>query len=177
MLPLVAQLVSSGVSILGGALIAKGKEAVEKKLGVSLPDLDSPVSDEKLAELRQLEMDHEVKLLELNVKREELAIEAEKLAYADTANARHMQEVALLQADVFAKRFIYWFAIFWSAASCLYIGFVTFGNIPANNVRFADTILGFILGTLVATIIQFFFGSSHSSRGKDATIHSLTQGE
>jgi multisubunit Na+/H+ antiporter MnhE subunit len=48
----------------------------------------------------------------------------------------------------------------------VYICAITFLTIPENSVRFADTILGFLLGTIVATILQFFFGSSKSSKDK-----------
>jgi len=96
----------------------------------------------------------------------ELELEQSKLDVANVSNARHMQEVALQQDDSFAKHFIYYFATFWSCCAALYIGFITFGVIPEDNVRFADTILGFILGTVIASIMNFFFGSSKSSRDK-----------
>lgn len=96
-----------------------------------------------------------------------------ELEFADISNARAMQVAALGQEDNFSKRFVYWFAAFWSLFACAYIGFITFGEIPANNVRFADTILGFVLGTLIATIIQFFYGSSRSSSGKTEVMASL----
>ena len=98
------------------------------------------------------------------------AHEIEKLEFADIANARHMQEMALAQADVFAKRFVYYFASFWSIAACAYIVGITFGYVPPANQRFADTILGFILGTIIATIINFFYGTSRSSQGKDMSL-------
>ena len=78
-----------------------------------------------------------------------------------------MQNNALQQDDVFAKRFVYYFAIFWSVVAAAYIAFITFGNIPQASIWFADTILGFLLGTIVTTIIQFFYGSSFGSRLKD----------
>ena len=89
------------------------------------------------------------------------------MAYGDTANARAMQVAALQQEDLFSKRFIYVFATFWSLFAAGYIAFITFGHIPEDNQRFADTILGFLLGTVVATILQFFFGSSMGSKEKD----------
>jgi uncharacterized membrane protein YgaE (UPF0421/DUF939 family) len=70
-------------------------------------------------------------------------------------------------SDKFIKQFPIWLAIVWSIASMLYVGFITFGSIPSENVRFADTILGFLLGTVVATIINFYFGSSDSSKSKE----------
>ena len=70
-------------------------------------------------------------------------------------------------SENFIKQFPVWLAIGWSIAAVLYIGFITFGAIPPANVRFADTILGFLLGTVVATIINFYFGSSDGSKKKD----------
>lgn len=96
-----------------------------------------------------------------------------QLEFADISNARAMQVAALGQEDKFSKRFVYWFAAFWSLFACAYIGFITFGEIPANNVRFADTILGFVLGTLIATIMQYFYGSSRSSSGKTEVMAGL----
>ena len=96
----------------------------------------------------------------------ELEFEYAKLDAANAADARQMQVAALAQDDKFSKHFIYYFATFWSFSAALYIGFITFGPIPAANVRFADTILGFILGTVIASIMNFFFGSSKSSRDK-----------
>jgi hypothetical protein len=103
------------------------------------------------------------------------ALEFERLHYADLANARQMQVAALQQEDTFSKRFVYYFASFWSLASVLYIGFITFGTIPDANVRFADTCLGFVLGTLVASIVSYFFGSNRGSEAKNTTIAELAK--
>ena len=92
-----------------------------------------------------------------------------KLAQIDLANitdARDMQKVALQQDDVFSKRFTMYLTTFWSVAAVVYIGFITFADIPMSNVRFADTILGFILGTVIATVLNFWFGSSEGSKRK-----------
>lgn len=86
--------------------------------------------------------------------------ELERLAYQDKANARAMQTAALNQKDKFAKRFVYYLATFWSVAATVYLMCITFVQIPEASVRFADTILGFVLGTVIASIIGFFFGSS-----------------
>lgn len=103
---------------------------------------------------------------EAGKKLRELALEYAKMDLENVKDARAMQTAALAQLDVFSKRFVYYFAAFWSFCSVLYIGFITFANIPAANVRFADTILGFLLGTVVATILNFFYGTSKSSQDK-----------
>ena len=96
----------------------------------------------------------------------QIDLETLKTQHANTADARDMQKVALQQSDVFSKRFPMHLTTFWSVAATVYIGFITFSVIPDKNVRFADTILGFILGTVVATLLNFWFGSSIGSKDK-----------
>lgn len=164
---LLAPLLSQGLSLIGNAVLAKGKNWVEEKAGVKL---DQPLSADDVAKLKQFEMEHQEELLRLRIEDKRLGIEELQAYMADTANARKMQEKAMESDDPFVRRFIYYYAIFWSVASTAYIGFITFGHIPETNVRFADTILGFILGTLVATIVQFFYGSSKGSQEKTQAL-------
>jgi membrane protein required for beta-lactamase induction len=96
----------------------------------------------------------------------ELDLRQFELENQDRGNARHMQEAALNQDDKFAKHFIYWFAWFWSVGSMAYFFAITFGQVPASGKDFGNIILGFLLGTAVATIISFFYGSSKSSKDK-----------
>jgi len=96
----------------------------------------------------------------------ELDLRQFELENADRANARHMQETALNDDDKFAKHFIYWFAWFWSIGSMAYFFAITFGQVPPSGKDFGNIILGFLLGTAVATIISFFYGSSKSSTDK-----------
>ena len=91
-----------------------------------------------------------LKLLELDLK--------------NTEGARKMQIAALNQEDKFSKRFIYYLAIFWSLIGASYIFFATF--VKVENPHVLDVVLGFLLGTIVATIINFFFGSSGGSKEK-----------
>ncbi len=51
--------------------------------------------------------------------------------------------------------------------ACLYIGFITFADIPEKNLRFVDTILGVVIGGVITTLLSFFYGSSQGSRAKD----------
>jgi len=151
--PILATLAANGLGIVADAVTKKGKEFVEEKLGIELTPDPSPEAIENW------------KMAALNHERELLA-----MAYGDIANARAMQVAALQQEDIFSKRFIYIFATFWSLFAAGYIAFITFGHSPEDNQRFADTILGFLLGTVVATILQFFFGSSMGSKKKDKEI-------
>lgn len=150
MAPLIAgilkTLVANNLPNVAQAVLTQGKEFVEAKTGVKLTENIAPEDVQALN-------DHEHRMAELH--------------NDNTADARAMQAAALAQDDKFSKRFVYYFAAFWSFAAAVYIGFITFAAIPTANVRFADTILGFILGTVIATIMNFYFGSSEGSKKKD----------
>ena len=151
MLPILANIVSSliagGLPKVAQGVVDKGVEYVSEKLGVELkPDM-SHEEIQKIAEAAQ--------------KHEEFWIEQ---AYKDTADSRDMQKEALKQDDVWSKRFIYYFAGAWSLFAMIFIFAVSFGTIQPESVRFIDSTLGFLMGTVVSTVIQFFFGSSVTSR-------------
>lgn len=74
---------------------------------------------------------------------------------------------------LFNRRFLAWFAVGLVACSFAYIGCITFMVVPKENQRFADTVLGFLLGTLLGTLITFFYGSSKSAQNKDDTIKTV----
>ncbi len=93
---------------------------------------------------------------------------------ADVASARTMQTAALGQEDKFAKRYIYYLTSFIIITSLTYIFVVTFCKIPAENLRVVDTILGFMLGTLISSVISFFYGSTKSSGEKTEQLIKLS---
>ena len=157
MAPLLAGIVSSliqnNLPKVAQAVVDKGLDYVQEKTGIELkPDM----SQDEIKALREAAQKHE-----------EFKIEQ---ANANTANARAMQIAALQQDDRFSKRFVMYLATFWSLTAVAYIFLITFTNIPELNVRFADTILGFLLGTVVATILNFFLGSSAGSKEKTEAL-------
>jgi hypothetical protein len=78
MIPIVASLLGTlaqnGLGLLSSALQAKGKEVVENALGVKISDNPSP---EEVSKLRQLQYDHEERLIELGI--EKARLEQEEL--------------------------------------------------------------------------------------------------
>lgn len=170
--PIITPLLQNGLGLLANAVLAKGQDYVESKFGVKLTPNMAP---EEVAKLKVAEMQHEEELIRLAQEDRRLDLQELQQFLADVQNARGMQNMALSQSDVFSKRFIYYFAIGWSAVTALYIAAITFINIPERNVRFADTVLGFLLGTALAGIFQFFYGSSRSSQRKDDAINEVIQ--
>ena len=157
MAPLLAGIVSSliqnNLPKVAQAVVDKGLDYVQEKTGVTLkPDM----SAEELRGLREAAQKHEEFMVEQ--------------ANKNTADARARQVAALQQDDKFSKRFVMYLATFWSLTAVAYIFLITFTNIPELNIRFADTILGFLLGTVVATILNFFLGSSAGSKEKTEAL-------
>ncbi len=168
MIPIIAGLVSmladKGLDLISGAIDGgadKAKEYIEEKTGIKL---DKNLTDEQVAELKKFEMTNQLELEKLalaNKQEDNRATEALATAQiSEYANARNMQVENLKQDDKFSKRFVYYFAMFWSVFAVIYLAGITFIEIPKENTRFADTIVGFLLGTVVATLIGFFYGNS-----------------
>jgi hypothetical protein len=78
--PFVKDLFANGLSLLGNAILSKGKEKVEETLGVKLPEEGKPLTTAELKQMRELEFTHEEKLLELGIKKQELELEGERVA-------------------------------------------------------------------------------------------------
>ena len=157
MAPLIAGILSSllqnNLPKVAQAVVDKGLDYVQEKTGIELkPDM----SAEEIKALRESALKHEEFMVEQ--------------ANKNTADARAMQVAALGQDDKFAKRYVMYLASFWSCTAVVYIFLITFTYIPELNIRFADTILGFLLGTVVATILNFFLGSSASSKEKTEVL-------
>ena len=87
MIPIVASLLGTlaqnGLGLLSSAIQAKGKEVVENALGVKISD--NP-SDAEVSKLRQLQFDHEERLLELGIEKARLEQEELKALLAAQAN-------------------------------------------------------------------------------------------
>lgn len=169
MIPIVASIVSmlagKGLDLLSSAIDGGADKAaayIEEKTGIKMDGSD--LSDEQVVELKKFEMSNKVELQKLALadkQEDNRSNEASMKIQADEyANARNMQIENLKQDDKFSKRFVYYFAIFWSTFSVIYLTGITFAEIPKENIRFADTIVGFLLGTIVATLIGFFYGNS-----------------
>jgi hypothetical protein len=80
---LLGSLAENGLTLLSSAIQAKGKEVVEKTLGVKIPDSPTP---EDVSKLRQLQFEHEENLLELGIEKAKLELEEMKVLAAAAQN-------------------------------------------------------------------------------------------
>lgn len=166
MLPIVAALMSEGLSILGNAVLSKGKEVVEDRLGIKLPDGDHPLDAAQVVDLKRAEMAHEEWLIDAGIRKAQQEIEADKLAYQDTASARDMNTRINESANSawLSKNIAAILAIF-----VIVVGFALLGTTTQPDVRTA------VVG-LMTLVLGFYFGSTTSSRHKDDTIAALSKG-
>jgi hypothetical protein len=86
---LLGTLAQNGLGLLASAIQAKGKQIVEDKLGVKISDNPTPAEVETL---RQLQYDHEERLLELGI--EKARIEQEELRALLAAQANQENNVS-----------------------------------------------------------------------------------
>jgi hypothetical protein len=149
---IVSGLIQNNMHKVADAVMEKGVDYVQDKMGITLKP-EGEATKEDYAKWSAEAAKHEEFMAEIDLKNME--------------GARNMQLKAMDSDDPLVRRFVYFFIAGWSVLSATYIGFITFGEIPESNIRFADTILGFVLGTMVASMFQFLLGSSLGSRAKD----------
>lgn len=156
MLPVIASIVSgliqNNMHKVADAVMDKGVDYVEQKMGIKLKP-EGEATKEDYEKWNAEAAKHEEFMAELDEKSRQRATD--------------MQMTAMKSEDWLVRRFVYLFAAFWAVMACLYIGFITFADIPEKNLRFVDTILGVVIGGVITTLLSFFYGSSQGSRAKD----------
>jgi hypothetical protein len=156
-------------------------DLIEDKTGIDINDAaDDQLTDNQWAKLKAFEFEYQSKLLDYRQQADAQALEVERVHQADRADARDLQKAALDSDDRFARRFIYYYASGLSLLTFLFIFWAAFlyDYSKADNgqaIRVIDTVLGFLLGVSLSAIIQFFFGSSVGSRGKDEKLKTLAE--
>jgi maltodextrin utilization protein YvdJ len=164
LIPIITKLAESGLSILGNAILAKGKDVVEKQLGVDV-DASMQTEDGKI-KLLQLQQEHEEFLLNASIQSKELEIKEQAMSYADTASARDMNTRVneSVSASWISKNIAAMLAVM-----VVSVGFVLLATTDAADVRTA------VVG-LMTLVLGFYFGSTSSSKGKDDLISRLSAG-
>jgi len=61
-------------------------------------------------------------------------------------------------------------ALVWSGFAMWTIAFLLTSNLTGSAEEYGDTILGFVMGSVIGVVMQFYFGSSQSSSEKNDLI-------
>jgi hypothetical protein len=156
MIPIVASLLttlaSNGLGLLSSALQAKGKEVVENTLGVKISDNPSP---EEVSKLRQLQFDHEERLLELGI--EKARIEQEELKALLAAQANQEDNVSKRwQADMSSDS---WLSKNIRPGTLLYIltAYLIFAGLSAAGIQVQEAYVN-LLGQWGMLVMTAYFG-------------------
>jgi hypothetical protein len=149
---IVSGLISNGLPKVADAVIEKGVDYVQDKMGIQLKP-EGEATKEDYAKIQAEANRHEEFMAENDLK--------------NMQGARAMQEKAMDSDDPLVRRFAYYFMGAWSLFAMIVIPCLIWVPIPENQMRFADAFQGFLLGTIVAAMFQFLLGSSLGSRKKD----------
>lgn len=165
-----APLLGAGLNLVANAVQAKGKDWVEKKLGIELkPDMSS----EDLARVQIAQMEHEEELLRLRLEEDKLGLAELELRLKDTDSARDREAVIATSKDapLLNKIVTPLLALGLLSVTFILFGIVLFDQTPVDPSR--KDILIYILGVLsaVATqVVSYYFGSSAGSKAKDDAL-------
>ena len=137
---------------------SKGKDIGQLAIAAATGDFKGVLSE--VGDILGADLSDDGKALseEFKISIKEFELEFAKIEAADRDSARDMQQGALQQGDLFSKRFIYYLAAFWSIVGASFVFLVFFIDIPEKNLRLVDTLEGFVLGNIVASVMAFFFG-------------------
>ena len=170
MIPVVGALLGQGLNLVANAVMAKGKDWVENKLGVELkPDMTS----EDYSKLQIAQMQHEEELLKLKLEDNKLDLQELELRLKDTDSARNREvEIATSEkAPLINKIVTPVLALGVTAITFVLFGILMFDRSPVEPSR--KDILVYVLGALTAIstqVISYYFGSSVGSKDKSAQL-------
>ena len=154
MAPILAALASQGLSLLGSAVLAKGKDFIEDKLGVSLEQ--EVATEEGLLRLRQLEFQHEEFLLQQ-------AIESDKMYFEDTKSARSLGVELSKSTSWLNQNIMPLLALYVVTVSSYLLWFSGENDVKMAAVSFITMVLG------------YFFGSSKGSKDKQEQLYKVQE--
>lgn len=168
---LLSTLASNGLSLLSSAIQAKGKEVVESTLGVKIADNPTP---KEVENLRQLQFDHEERLLELGIEKAKQELEEFKEEVKDRDSARS-RDSEFIRRGVHNYRADIMVAL--AALAVAGMVYLVWSSPDLNEYvkGIVTLVLGRFLGYL-DNIYSFEFGTTRGSKDKDDTIKQLTGG-
>lgn len=149
---LLGTLAENGLGLLSSAIQAKGKEVVENTLGIKIPDNPTP---EDVSKLRQLQYDHEERLIELGIEKAKMEL-AELQLFADAAKNEDNNISDRWKADMVSDS---WLSknIRPLSLVALFMGFFVFAMMSAYGLNANESYVT-LLGNWGQLIMGAYFG-------------------
>lgn len=184
------QLAKRGLDLLSGIFrgaIDQGAEQVteliKEKTGIDIADVaDNKLTDDQWLQLKRFELDNQAQLIAWRQQIDAHELEMEKLRAADLQDARATGSKRDDNDDPLVRRFTYHYAYLITGLTFVFIvlaillPFLFSANeLPRDSAQIINTVVGFLLGVGLSTIIQYFYGSSRGSSNKQKQLDELTQ--
>ncbi len=162
--PLLTSLASSGMSLLANAIKTKGKEVIEDKLGIKIPDDAAQLTPELLAELKRAEMEHEEFLIDAQIRHAELELRELETHIGNTKDARNLgvelsKSTSLLNQNIMPVLAL---VVMFGGTAILLL------SIEAD-VRMAAV-------SMMTLVLGYFFGSSQGSKTANERLSKMSGG-
>lgn len=162
LIPVLTSLAEKGLSLIGSALLAKGKDVVEKELGIDIET--SLMTEEGTEQLKIAQMEHEEKLIALALEDRKLDASYYQIDAQDRDSARDMQVAVIENAEHAGWLNVNLVPML---ALCVIIG----GGLFLYFSTESDIKYGVI--ALMSSVLTYYFGNSSSAWKKDSTINRL----
>lgn len=163
LIPILTTLASKGLDLIGSAILAKGKDVVEKELGVDIDD--ALMTEEGTENLKVKQMEHEEKLLELALEDRKLDATYYQIDAQDRDSARK-REIAVIENAEHAG----WLNVNLVPIIALIVVIAGLTVLYFHQ----DTDVKFAVSNLITMVLSYYFGNSSSGWKKDSTIQKLS---
>lgn len=169
---LLGTLAENGLTLLSGAIQAKGKQVVEDTLGVKIPDAPT---EQDIVNLRQLQFQHEERLLELGIEGAKQELESFKTEVEDRDSARQ-RDAEFVRHGIRNNR-----ADLMAFLAVCVVGVMVWIIWKDQSINeYVKGIFTLVMGRFLGyldNIYNFEFGTTRGSQNKDATIKRLSGGQ
>ena len=131
----------------------------ETEIDIKSSDIWSSLTPTQIDELQKFETNHRTYLLSIIEKRYENDCMLLKKVNQQDKDSSFRRKLAV-------GMLIY---------SCVFLCMIVWIPIPESQNRYVDYILGFLTGTVVTTVINYFYGTSSKTEKQDASISDETE--
>lgn len=125
-------------------------------LDISNPDILSNLDDQQISDIKDCVLSNHKDILEILYKFKEKNVD----------NTKHARDTYIQAITATKSKFLSYFPPIYATvvtfSGLAYIFMITFLTIPSDNQGYANTVLGFVMGSLISPILSFYFGSSDS---------------
>lgn len=165
MLPIIASLIANGLPLLANAVMNKGVDMVEEKLGIKIPDVSALGNPENVVELKRIEATRETELTRLALEGQRVDLDGFKAEVEDRANARN-KEIELAKLSGPTKP--WWVPSFINILTVVVV--IGGGYMLMESL---DSDIKYAVVAQIATVLAYHVGTTRNSGSKDSTIQKL----